>query len=202
MNYKKITIAAALIGMLFLSGCAYFQRPPSFKQEPWKQRQAELRQIKNWEMSGALSITYNKKRDIARFKWVQKQDSYAMNISGPLNIGSVKIIGDADHVELWRTNKKSIVADTPEQLTKEQLGWRLPISNIRYWILSLPVPTKINAMRFDQYGHLTDLEQNGWQIKYVEFQTNAQKNIDLPKTILLNNKDVAIKIKVTKRVLE
>lgn len=199
MNCKrKITIIVLSLAVLFLAGCAHFQKPLVFKPVAWKERQVGLKQITTWEMHGALSVTYDHKRDVVRFKWVQNQDNYNIHISGPLNIGGARIFGDASGVEFCRTRKKCIKADTPEQLTLNQLGWQFPISNIRYWILALPVPcAKIDAVSVDQYGHLTDLHQSGWQIKYSEFQSNVVNNVNLPKVIELTNREVSIKIKVT-----
>ena len=203
MDYKKkFKLITILFGTIFLVGCAHFQRPQSFVYTPWEKRQLELQQIKNWALAGSLSITHNKKRDIARFKWTQNQNDYIVNISGPLNINSIRIVGNPNNVELWRTSKQCIKASTPEQLTLDQLGWQLPVSNIRYWILALPTPTsKIDSIYFDQYGHLTDLKQNGWQIKYSEFQVQAGKNFDLPKIIELKNKEIVIKLKITEHNL-
>jgi len=199
---KKIKLITLLFGTMFLVGCAYFRQPPSFVHTPREKRQAELQQIKTWTLTGSLSITHNKKRDIARFKWTQNQNDYTINISGPLNISSIRIVGNSDNIELWRTNKKCIKAKTPEQLMLDQLGWQLPISNIRYWILALPTPAaKIDSIHFDQYGHIIDLEQNGWQIKYSEFQTQVEKNFDLPKIVELKNKEIAIKLKITEHNL-
>ncbi len=198
---KKTTIIVLFITILFLEGCACFQKPPFFKPITLKERQTKLQQINGWEMEGALSITYNRKRDVARFKWVQDGDKYNIHISGPFNIGGARIVGNEDGVEFCRTRKKCIKANTPEQLTLSQFGWQLPISNIRYWILALPVPcTKVDARLIDQYGHLTDLHQSGWQIKYSEFKPDIKNNIDLPKIVELTNSEILIKIKNTNLV--
>jgi outer membrane lipoprotein LolB len=199
MNYqKRFKITILFTVLIFLGGCAYFQKPPAFKHVPWQERKVELQQIADWTIAGALSITHHKKRDIAHFTWVQKQNSYTINIFGPLNIKSVRIVGDANGVEFWHTHKKCTRARTPEQLTLAQLGWELPISNMRYWIVALPAPnTKITATNFDQYGHLISLHQSGWQIKYSEFKLDIAKNIELPKIIELTSKELAVKIKIT-----
>jgi outer membrane lipoprotein LolB len=199
---KKVTIIVLAIILLFLEGCAHFQKPPTLKRIPWQKRQTVLQQIAEWKMAGVLSVTYNHKRDTARFQWIQKQDSYTINIFAPLNISSIRIVGNNNGVELWRTSRKCMKAKTPEQLTLNQFGWQLPISNIRYWVLSLPIPhTKVDVANFDQYGHLTNLNQCGWQINYSEFEFNAKKNVELPKVIELTDKEIAIKIKITNNEL-
>ncbi|MDR1057275.1 MAG: lipoprotein insertase outer membrane protein LolB [Coxiellaceae bacterium] len=188
--------AVMLIIVIFSSGCVCFQKPPPSCQA----RQVTLQQVTGWDLSGALSVTYNKKGDFAHFTWVQKENCYTINIFGPLNISNIRIVGDANNVTLWQAKKKYIRAKTPEQLIYDQLGWRLPVSNIRYWILAHPVPGKIDAINFDQHGHLVFLRQNGWQIKYFGFRAHRSKHIDLPQIIEIKNEEITIKIKVTKRI--
>lgn len=198
MNHQIKTLALLLVSIVLLTSCAQLRKTPTtFEHTSWKKRQAELHQIKNWTMSGTLSITHHKKRDIAKIKWAQTPNSYNINIFAPLNMGSIRIIGNESEVALWNSNKKPLKAKTPEQLTLAQLGWQLPVSNIRYWILGLPAPkTKINATSFDQYGHLIALNQSGWQVTYSRFNP-IKNNLDLPQLIELKNENLAIKLKIT-----
>jgi outer membrane lipoprotein LolB len=184
-------------GIAFLVGCAHFQPQPTFKYIPWQERKTKLQQNKNWIIDGSLSITHNKKRDIANFAWQQNQNNYAINISGPMNLRRVNIVGTANQVELCQSNNKCIKAKTGEQLFFNQFGWQLPISNMRYWVLALAAPTKIEATRFDQYEHLVALKQQGWKIYYSEFR--PVKDVDLPNIIELQNKRFFIKIKIKNR---
>ncbi len=198
MNYNKNFIAIILIlDLLFLTGCVHLPESLPFNTVAWKKRQIELQRITSWKMSGVLSVTCGAKRDTVRFKWVQKQDSYHITISSPLGVGGALIIGDKGMVEFCRTRKNCITAKTPEQLTLSHLGWQFPISNIRYWILAMPVPhAKTEAAVIDQYGHLISFSQSNWQIRYTEFQPEVANRVELPKIIELTNKDIKIKIKV------
>lgn len=195
MKHAKLSLLLAEI--IFLTGCAHFQPQPAFKYISWQERQTKLQQNKNWIIDGSLSITHNKKRDIAHFEWQQNQNNYAINISGPMNLRRVNIVGTANQVALCQSNNKCIKAKSPEQLFFNQFGWQLPISNMRYWALALPAPAKIEATRFDQYGHLVALKQQGWKIYYSEFHPVG--NVDLPDTIELQNKKFFIKLKIKNR---
>jgi outer membrane lipoprotein LolB len=191
---KLMKTILLLVGMLFLAGCAIFHPNPVFKHISWQERQARIQQNKDWVIHGALSITSNNKRDIVRFEWQQYQDNYTINILGPMNLNKAKIVGSASKVELCQSNNKCVKAKTAEQLLFNQFGWRLPVSNIRYWVLATPAPTKIKDACFDQYGHLTSFKQQGWEISYSEFR--VIKNMDLPSVVELKNKNFLIKLKV------
>ena len=193
---KHVKTILLLVGIAFLTGCANFQPRPAFKYTPWKQRQAEIRKNKSWAINGRLSITHNKKRDIASFEWQQNQNNYTINISGPLNLNSVKITGSANQVEFCQSGHACLRAKSAEQLFFNQFGWRLPVSNMRYWILALPAPTKIEATNFDQYGHLVALKQQNWNVWYSDFE--SVNNVDLPSIIELQNKKFFIKLKIKK----
>ena len=72
--FSKLKISLLLAGIIFLSGCAHFPHKPAFKHIPWQERQAKLQQNKSWNISGVLSVMYNKKRDYASFEWRQNKD--------------------------------------------------------------------------------------------------------------------------------
>jgi outer membrane lipoprotein LolB len=188
MKYARTVLL--FVGVAFLIGCTHFQSQPNFKYMPWKERQAKIKKKNSWLINGTLSITYNKKRDIANFTWQQKQNNYIINISGPLNFNSIKITGTANQVEFCQSGQACLYKSL------NQFGWRLPISSMRYWVLTLPAPAKIAVTKFDQYGRLTVLEQQGWKIYYSDFQ--PVNNVDLPNIITLQNKDFFIKLKIKK----
>lgn len=198
---RLLIILITVVGVAFFSGCAHFGRVPAFKPASVKERQQELKHINMWDFSGAISVTYNKKRDIARFRWVQNGDDYDITVAGPLNLSKIRMIGNSDEVKLWDNKKKYTKSKTPEILLQEQFGWQLPVSNIRYWILALPAPGKIKVVSYDNYGHLVECEQNGWQIKYSEFQPSGYKNIDLPRVVEFRRHGMLIKLKLTKQIL-
>ena len=198
MFCKKL-IFILLVSVFFLNGCAYFQRPePTLSYIPWKKRQLAHSKITSWDMSGVLSITRGKKRDIARFSWDQKPDIYSIKLSGPMSIGAVRIEGDEDGVRFWRTSDKLVEAETPEELLLQETGYELPVSDMRYWILGMPGPGKVDYKYFDRYGHLEFFKQKGWQVKYSNFQVGVKKDVDLPSIIEIKRKDLFIKIRVKK----
>jgi outer membrane lipoprotein LolB len=199
MNPSKSLINIVLV-LFFLTGCTHLRKPAVFVQLTLQERQKTLSKITAWKMNGAISITSGNKRDIARFVWGQNKDRFHIIISGPLNIGGAYIAGDSTSVIFCRGNKHCTKAKSPEVIMYNQLGWMFPVSNIRYWILSLPVAkSRPESLSVDKYGHLVTLNQNGWQIKYSEFSQDRLTNTDLPNIIELVQGNVSIKIKITNR---
>lgn len=158
---------------------------------PWPKRQIQLQAIHSWHINAVMGIHKPGESDIVSASWDQQGDQYIVRLSGPLNSGSARIEGSLNKVTLWK-NKQPISAASPEQLIKQVLGWQLPISNLRYWILGLPVPALASQQHFDAYHHLSCLKQQGWHIRYANFV--EINNIDLPTKIWLDNSQIHIKI--------
>lgn len=192
--FRSLTILSLLLSLL-LYGCASPMQvnftPQNYQTKPWQQRKTHLVKKKQWYMQGAVSIQVQNKTQMGSFTWQQQQDNYTIQLSGPLNIAGVQLRGNSQNVALWRGGKWNY-ANTPETLMKQQLGWYLPISNLYYWVRGLPAPGIPAKEQHDQFGHLSDLQQQGWQITYQAYQTRG--NVDLPRKIYLNNQGLHAKL--------
>ena len=190
----------AIILILFLSGCALI-RPSEepLHQMSWKTRQAELKKIKNWDMSGSISITQSGKTDLGTFRW-QQQKKYIIELTGPMNLNTIIITGNEKNVTLQGVKNGPLIATTPEELLFKQFGWKLPISNLIYWIKATPAPTPVQNLQFDSYHHLIKLKQSRWNIEYLMFK--SFNGIDLPTKIYLWNEELRIKIVIKKIIVE
>jgi outer membrane lipoprotein LolB len=198
---QRIFIALFLFCFAFLNGCAIFAPVGQQKEEPAehylskKARQAQLQNIKYWQINGVMSITYRGKNDIVNFAWEQNKANYVIDFYGPLHIGGAKIAGDENAVTLWKSANEKITAETPEELMLSQFGWELPLSEMKYWILALASPDfSVDSANFDSYNHLAALEQQNWQIKYTNFKSVSA--IDLPTKIYLSSPTIKTKIVV------
>ena len=74
-------------------------------------------------------------------------------------------------------------ADTPEQLVREMLGVRVPVTNLRFWIAGAPA---YGARARDARAHgdrLRSFAQSGWRVRYAAWHSSHQ----LPERIVLSN---------------
>jgi outer membrane lipoprotein LolB len=57
-----------------------------------------------------------------------------------------------------------------QSLTREVLGWDLPLSGLRYWVTGRVDPTSpVQAQSRDDARRLQSLMQNDWRIAYQEY---------------------------------
>lgn len=196
---KSSLLLLFLICCLFLSACSFIspKTATNLHYLSWQQRQKELSAIKSWDIQGSIGITYDGKTDIVSFEWQNTDQNYTIDIHSPLNLASVRIVGNSHHVTLWKSGKQYITAATAEELMQDQLGWSLPISNLIYWIRALPSPSSpIELQALDEYNHLMQLQQSDWTIQYLSFM--PVNEVDLPNKMIMQSSQVRCKIAIKK----
>jgi outer membrane lipoprotein LolB len=161
-----------------------------------KIRQDQLASCHNWSFQSAVIITNAQEKVLVHIRWQQFDYKYILNITSLFNFGGVKIIGDPTNIALWRSATNKTIATTPEELMDKELGWSLPLKNMRYWIVGLPAPKLAYTFQVDRCNRLIFLQQQGWKISYADFV--SVNKIDFPTTILLNNAKLQIKVMIRK----
>lgn len=192
INYlAKIIVVATLVSTI--CGCVSL-RVGSVQQNFTKQtvtaRQRKLRAVRKFHVLGALSITTKQQTYLANYDWQQQGDSYTIRLTSSLNAVSYVISGRPGHVVLQQSNKKPVIAKSLAQIMQTEVGYSLPLLGMRYWIFGLPAPGK-HSSKFDNYGHLQQLSQQGWQINYLIYATHA--HLDLPRLLRVTGHGLAIK---------
>jgi outer membrane lipoprotein LolB len=195
-RFSVILLAAAVSGGCVNTSAPKPQAPGSFQTETVEQRQAQLTPVKSWNASGAISIQRAQQSPmIMRYEWRQSGPSnYRVDLAASLNLAAVTITGHPGRVTLQRDRERPVSAATPEQLMQQNLGWSLPVPSLWYWARGLPAPGPTQETKYDSYGHLTLLRQNGWQAKFDGYHT--VQGVDLPHVIELHRQDISARIVV------
>jgi outer membrane lipoprotein LolB len=97
-------------------------------------------------------------------------------------------------VTLQTSDGKSFHAASAEQLLTKNWGFNLPVSNMRYWIRSLPVPDMAANTQYDSKGRLATLVQQGWRIDYLNYSNVG--GVDLPERLSITSPALRVKIVV------
>jgi len=159
----------------------------------WSQRKNDLLTLSHWQANGAIGVKQQNKAANASLYWTQNgKNNYSINMQGPLGAGALKITAKPGKVTLLQGNKPPQSAPTAEALLKATTGWYLPVSNLYYWARGLPVPGLPAKTSYDQYHHLTQLNQQGWQISFQRY--TAVGNLDLPSKMVLQKSPFTIKL--------
>lgn len=158
-------LSAALVLALTLAGCASV--PPVV---PVESREALS---DNWTMQGRLGIRTDEQSLSGQIRWQHHADLDDVLLTSPLGQGVARIVRDAMGVTLEVPNQAVRRAPDAESLTREVLGYGLPVSGLSWWVQARPVPGRAFEVTRDTYGRFTQLKQDGWVIDYLQYSDDA-----------------------------
>ena len=160
---KPLLVVAALLA----AGCT--RLPDVSDGLDFAQRASHLRALADWTMRGRLSIDTGEQTHGARFRWLQSGQDQTLVISGPLNVGGVRIAGDREQLTVLARGDERVLSD-PENELSAMLGWWLPVTSLPDWLRGLPDTRFAADTDFGTAGTLRRLAQREWVVDYAEYQ--------------------------------
>lgn len=188
-----------LLGLALLAGCAGFGPREDVGGQgnaaAWRDHKAVVAAIDGWQINGKVGIRAPQDSGSGVLFWLQRRDYYDIRLSGPLGRGATRLTGREGDILLEVANQGRYQAASPEALLEEQIGWRLPVSHLLWWVRGLPAPDSRSRLTLNADSRLARLEQDGWRVEYADYQ--QQNGFWLPQRLKLfgENLDITLVIK-------
>ena len=196
MNESKILLLL-LTGLFFLAGCGIKPQKDFTATEIQQLRDAKqqrLHQLTHWKINGSIAA-YSEKEDwSARFNWQQHQQDYTLRLNAPLGQGMVKLSGN-DQGVILKTADRTLQADSPEALLRDDAGISMPVSYLYYWMRGLSVPNITTTKLWNKQHHLSVLEQDGWHVEFIKYEQWG--SLLLPKKLIIKNQQYYAKVVIS-----
>jgi outer membrane lipoprotein LolB len=157
--------------LLMLGGCAsapsvsVLQRP----QHP---------ELSAFAFNGRVAVRHDGERTSAGVRWTHRGASDEILLLAPLGQTMARIYSDGQGVSLEESGKTYTATDA-EALTERVLGWHLPLSGMRFWVLALPATGSESVVERAENGQLAQLRQDGWEITYTRYAAEAADSLPL-----------------------
>ncbi|MDG2472947.1 MAG: lipoprotein insertase outer membrane protein LolB [Pseudomonadales bacterium] len=152
-----------------------------------------------WQISGKLALQMPDQNQptklqshVLRFTWQQQNNDFTLQLIGPLNIGSMRIIKQHQLTTFIQGDRR-IESSNAEQLLSEQTNLPLPLNSLSFWLVGKPSPNwpfKLKDMNNDKIG----FTQQGWQVQYTEFMPNQPHR--LPKKIVAQYERLKLRVAI------
>jgi len=184
----RILMTAAALLCVGLTGCA--TRPPAPAEGG-----VEAADLGAWSLTGKLAVRHPEERVALSIRWRQRDERYRIDLSGPLGAGGASIEGDPRSVAIT-TAEGTRRARSPEALLAKTLGWSLPVSAVRWWVLGVPAPGSRQVLARDEAGRLAQLRQRGWRIEYERWTEEA--GYALPTVIRMRRNELRVRLVVAR----
>jgi outer membrane lipoprotein LolB len=178
MQKKYVLIILYLCG--WLSACTTLQPAPS----------PSVMRLTHFTIRGRAAINTPTQHESVSFFWQQRGANYQLRLFGPLGIGAVQLVGNARQVVLSNYQGKQITAISAEDLLQQNLGWSIPVRDLRYWLWAMPTPHLAAQTLPNPPAPLQVLRQAGWQITYANYQGSPS----LPHLLICQRPNLEIRL--------
>lgn len=135
-------------------------------------------------LDGRISVVYGNQNLSGKIQWSHAPVADEINLASPLGTQVARLQRDADGVTLTDSERNVHRAADAETLTRQRLGWRLPLAGLTDWVRARPASTEPQEVRRDAEGRLELLAESGWRIEYVYDDSGATPS-RLPRRLFM-----------------
>ena len=191
MRFLVIVAAALLVA------CSARQLAPvndAGSELAYQQRSTRLGALPAWDLSGKLSLDDGHDGGSGKLEWQARPQFDQLDFRGALGKGAWRLVLDENGAELQKADGTVTRAPGIDELVLDEVGWSIPVDSLRWWVLGLAAPGVYDRLGLDPGGHLMELRQHGWDIKFDRYRAFA--DYDLPGKLVATQGDRRVKLAV------
>lgn len=167
-----------------MSGCA---------QLPWMAA-GDSGVAEVFEAQGRVYVRYGPRAFSGSLRWRHAAERDEVWLGGPFGQTAAHIVRDDTGAILTTTDQQEYRASSIEALTREGLGWSLPLADLSYYVLGkVPQDAAATAER-DPSGRIVRATRDGWSVRWVAL--GDEGSAPRPGRIELSKDEVEIRFVV------
>jgi outer membrane lipoprotein LolB len=156
-----------------------------------KHPRVDVNSVSAFELSGRVAVKLDNRGYSAAVKWQHRDAADDLWLYSPVGGVVATVHSDANGARLTEANGVVHESNDVQALTREFLGWELPLRGLSHWVLARPAPlVEVQNSERDTQARLTQLLQDDWEVHYSEYQDLAT----LPARMNLQYRTLRIKL--------
>jgi outer membrane lipoprotein LolB len=180
---NRRTAAAALV--MLIAGCAELPVPGGTRRH--------YGAAESFELLGRVYVRFAARAFSGSLRWRHALVADEVWLGAPLGQTAAHIVRDAHGAVLTTAEQLSYRSVSLDALTREGLGWTLPLADLSYYV-QRKAPPEATRLAYDDEGRLLRLERDGWEVRWIARDAGAGEV--RPPRIELRRDDVEIRLVV------
>lgn len=155
--FRRLRGAVVLLPAFLMTACAFVPPSPAIETPTRATLDA-------FSIEGRFSLRNEDKSYAGRLSWRHVDGSDQVLLSSPLGQGVAEIVSDAHGAQLTASDGKVYSAVDAETLTRDVLGYPLPLAQLPDWVRGRVVNADESTL--DEFGRPSRQRVATWRIEY------------------------------------
>ena len=147
----------ALLAAVIMAGCAQF---PVFTQEH------EQTNPDAFEAQARVYVRFGARAFSGTLRWQHTTGADEVWLGGPIGQTAAHIIRDSSGATLTTADQQTYRARSIESLTRDGLGWALPLADLSYYVVDKVPPAADGKQERDARGMPVRVQHSGWLVQW------------------------------------
>lgn len=186
-----VRLMPLLLALALLPGCAVFRGESTPVPRSDVARES-LYALKVWRMDGRIGVQTAHDAWQANLYWEHDPNQDRLRISGPLSQGMVSIVLQKDLIYINEGNGVTQLSRDPDAALRERLGFTVPLSSLRSWILGVPDPAQGYVPLSAGEGTPGGFRQSGWVVSLDQLMSAGSHSV--PRKLRVQGLGIKLKI--------
>jgi outer membrane lipoprotein LolB len=129
----------------------------------------QLQALDDWTLGSRLAISDGKDGGSGNLTWRNDGDETRMSFHGAMGKGAWQLQAGPAGARIELANGEVHLAPTIAALVLEQIGWKVPVDALSWWVKGLADPGRWETRQLDDNGRLLMLSQFGWEVEFGNY---------------------------------
>ncbi|BBA35247.1 putative outer membrane lipoprotein LolB [Methylocaldum marinum] len=148
--------------------------------------------LKSWRLEGRIGVQTADDAWQANLFWEHDPNQDRLRVSGPFSQGMVSIVVQKDLIYVNEGGGVTESSRDPDGMLKDRLGFAVPLSSLRHWVVGLPDPNRPHASIVGESGSPLGFRQSGWTLQFQQFMNVGDRV--MPQKFAIQGPEVKLKL--------
>lgn len=158
---------AMLAAAALTAGCAAFSSRPRAPVSPVP-----------FDLIGRVAVSYDGRSFFSNVRWHHLSNREEISLLTPAGQTLARIVSDGDGATLTGADRSEYSGADIESLTRQVLGWELPLTYMGWWVRGEAAPgSTVQDIERDGQSRYLALSQDGWRVTMTWGDVSAGRSL-------------------------